>query len=363
MQCANRRQMRIGQLDLLRFIAATSVMFYHYMFLAPRLRGFEHLYFPSLVGVTQYLFLGVQLFFLISGFVILKSAQNKSVVGFLFGRMMRIVPAFLVACTLTFLITQALGPESNKVSWLDYLGNMTTITISPIGPFFPIKLVDGVYWTLQVEAAFYALIAIAIQIKLIKKPRVIIVLWLLVSVLAEFAPMPAGKYFQYLRVISNSPYFISGMLFFLLKSQNGKPLMDIPLLLISYLLALFQVNHEVKTLNNLFHFDYQALNAQVGVTIAYVLMAIFIFGIQLKPNPIFTMAGLATYPLYLIHENIGESIFHTFSKAGGILILFYTTSAMLVLSVLINLYIEKPVQKFIPRILPIKVQEMVRRSN
>jgi len=60
------------EIDLLRFLAAIAVLFYHYTF-----AGFEDnpnlvpVEYPFLAEFTRYSYLGVNLFFLISGFVIL----------------------------------------------------------------------------------------------------------------------------------------------------------------------------------------------------------------------------------------------------------------------------------------------------
>ena len=69
---------RVGELDLLRFLAALAVVLYHYTF-----RGFSNgdmstMPYPLLVPVTKYGSLGVELFFMISGFVILMSASSGS---------------------------------------------------------------------------------------------------------------------------------------------------------------------------------------------------------------------------------------------------------------------------------------------
>jgi len=68
-----RSKLRVYQLDLLRFIAAFGVLMYHYTFLMSRQTNFESVKFPYLEKVFKYGYLGFDLFFMISGFVILMS--------------------------------------------------------------------------------------------------------------------------------------------------------------------------------------------------------------------------------------------------------------------------------------------------
>jgi peptidoglycan/LPS O-acetylase OafA/YrhL len=67
---------RLYHIDLLRFVAALYVVFYHYGF-----RGFAKddmsvVQYQPLEGFSKYGYLGVDLFFIISGFVILMTAKK-----------------------------------------------------------------------------------------------------------------------------------------------------------------------------------------------------------------------------------------------------------------------------------------------
>ena len=102
-------------LDPLRFAAALGVAVFHLMFwswagsstgVAP---GFEHyvsagLQFQSAAPFTWFGWVGVEIFFVISGFVIANSASNVSAREFLVGRALRLYPAVWVCSTLTFIV-------------------------------------------------------------------------------------------------------------------------------------------------------------------------------------------------------------------------------------------------------------------
>src|SRR5690349_12960020 len=96
---------RYPALDLARIVAALSVVLYHYgfYFSIPD-TGSGSRPFPQLSEFTRYGHLGVQLFFMISGFLIVQSAGQKTVGNFLLARVNRLYPAYFVCCTLTFAV-------------------------------------------------------------------------------------------------------------------------------------------------------------------------------------------------------------------------------------------------------------------
>src|ERR1051325_598311 len=91
---------RFPELDLLRFIAACGVMLFHYTYFGPQ----HHTWpgsFPILSQISKYGFLGVDVFFILSGFVILLTAYEKDAIAFTVARMIRLYPAYWICVTLT----------------------------------------------------------------------------------------------------------------------------------------------------------------------------------------------------------------------------------------------------------------------
>ena len=140
-------------LDALRFFAALLVVVYHFGFwhwtrgqtLAPQIIGSNPLpHFQPDFG-----WVGVEIFFVVSGFVISMSAQGASPRQFAFGRILRLAPGAWVCATLTLAILLALLDRSLASVWPDYLGSMV---------FWPFRAIDGVYWTLGIEVSFYVLV-------------------------------------------------------------------------------------------------------------------------------------------------------------------------------------------------------------
>ena len=71
--------LRFYEIDLLRLLAALAVVFYHYTYRGYMANNYSPVAFPALAPVTKYGYLGVELFFIISGYVVLRSAQGKTV--------------------------------------------------------------------------------------------------------------------------------------------------------------------------------------------------------------------------------------------------------------------------------------------
>ncbi|PKH03413.1 hypothetical protein CXF72_06280 [Psychromonas sp. MB-3u-54] len=91
-----KKQKRLYILDFLRFFAALCVVFYHYIYwsVEPELV----IYFSPMSQIFQYGNLGVQLFFMISGFVICWSAVGKTRIEFISSRFARLYPTYWGVC-------------------------------------------------------------------------------------------------------------------------------------------------------------------------------------------------------------------------------------------------------------------------
>ncbi len=87
---------RVQALDLLRLIAVAAVVFLPLRVLGALFRDVPQVALPWMAGFAQYGFLGVPIFFIISGFVIAYSAEGRTAAGFAIARFSRIYPTFSV---------------------------------------------------------------------------------------------------------------------------------------------------------------------------------------------------------------------------------------------------------------------------
>jgi len=131
-------------IDLIRFLAALSVVGFHLGYLN------DVADFKPIWPITWFGWIGVEVFFVISGFVIANSANGKSPMQFLKGRALRLYPAVWCCATLTLIVAGAISDQPLIELLPSYLRSLALI---PKGPW-----IDDVYWTLAVEIGFYTLI-------------------------------------------------------------------------------------------------------------------------------------------------------------------------------------------------------------
>ncbi|WP_460425296.1 acyltransferase family protein [Azotobacter armeniacus] len=154
---------RIKYLDGHRGIALLLVVLFHAYARWPELVPYGDSY--GEIPFFKYGWLGVQLFFLISGFVILMTLERcKGISEFIYRRWLRLFPAMLVCSLLifsssSFFIERPAGtPELESL-----LPGLTFISPSwwerIIG--HPINPLEGAFWSIYVEFKFYIFSAIA----------------------------------------------------------------------------------------------------------------------------------------------------------------------------------------------------------
>jgi peptidoglycan/LPS O-acetylase OafA/YrhL len=117
---------RLHEIDLLRFGAALSVVAYHYLFSAYG-GGHSPLAFPAAGQIARYGYLGVDLFFVISGFVVLMTAWDRPPRSFIVSRVVRLYPAYWIAVSATTLVSIVAGDERYHVTAAQYLANLTML--------------------------------------------------------------------------------------------------------------------------------------------------------------------------------------------------------------------------------------------
>jgi exopolysaccharide production protein ExoZ len=143
---------KLGWIEAYRGIAAIAVVLYH------TARHFDKNYgIPALESVFQFGHAGVDLFFVISGFIILfvhfdDVGRPDRIWHYLGRRLTRLLPAYWVAVALTIAVSQ-LGGHSTNLS--DIVRAILPMPIST-------EPLLGVAWTLQYEFIFYAAFAVLI---------------------------------------------------------------------------------------------------------------------------------------------------------------------------------------------------------
>ena len=303
---------RLYEIDLLRITAALAVVCYHYTF-SGYAGHLTSIAFPALSTATRYGYLGVDMFFVISGFVVLLSAWGRRPHQFVISRIVRLYPAYWVAVTITALIAVTLSHGLFKVTPVQYAANLTMFNSLP-----NIANVDVVYWTLWAEIRFYALVFLLTWIG-ITRLRVIAMLWLWLAATAvlESHVLPGGPAATMDLIVQSqwSHYFIAGMALCLIyRTGISWPLGAI--LLITYGNAVYQAISFAHRVSSRYH---QALHIPVIVVVITVIFAVTtLIALRVTSRfgrPWFAIAGALTYPLYLLHAYNGFVFFNLFGRA------------------------------------------------
>lgn len=145
--------------DLSRFSAALLVLVFHLGYSSWQSRSNGYLIHDGLYTIPQmswawFGYVGVQIFFVISGFVVTNSAANAPLPQFVIGRITRLYPTLWICATITLLVCISADLYSAKELARRYAGSLILFPKSP--------WMEGVYWTLVLELIFYALIGFMI---------------------------------------------------------------------------------------------------------------------------------------------------------------------------------------------------------
>lgn len=331
---------RVNEIDFLRFFAAIAVVFYHYSFRGYAADSMSVMPYATLTQISKYGYLGVDLFFIISGFVILMTASSGSLKKFVISRVVRLYPAFWVCCTITFVVTLLIGGDRYSASFFQYMVNMTMLN-----GFVGVPSIDGAYWSLFVEMRFYAMVAMLLLIRKIQYAQQFLVAWIFVSILLLFFPVYK---LQYIFITDYSAYFIAGSSFYLIWAE-GPSLVRFGLVGLSLVLAIF------KSIQRLPHFEehYKVVmsGSVVGIVVTIFFLVMFLVALRKTSswgNMRWLFLGSLTYPLYLLHQNVGFMVFNIAYPAVNAHVIFWTTIVVaIILSAGIHFFFERKMATFI----------------
>jgi len=342
---------RLYHIDLLRFIAAISVVLYHYTFRGHMADNLSDLKFGFLANLFKYGYLGVDLFFIISGFVIAFSIEKSDFISFVKSRFIRLFPAYWICLFITSFIIIFLGNDRYHVNLVQFLANLTMLN-----GFVKIENIDGVYWSLFLELKFYIIISLVLLNSKIKKNIYYIMIgWLLISYLHFVLDFQSNIFFKainYLFFFEYSSYFISGVMFYkIFKYGNSKKYSFA--ILFSFILSLLSINKHVAFLNDHYQVNFSIIIISIFISIFYILFyLISTHNLNILNKSFFLNLGVITYPLYLIHQYVGFILFNYFhQKVNKNILLLSVFLLMILISYLINKYFEVPISKKIKSIL------------
>ena len=303
-------------LDLLRIFAAVWVVSFHWIGrggFSPGLnQQIDFSFWPQLfTSLASPGFLGVDLFFILSGVVIGKSAIDKSWQNFSQNRFLRLFPVYALA-TLVAIALVPLADSDWKRS--DALASLTGLQFWIGGP-----TIIGAAWTLAIEVQFYAIVTLFILLsksltsEKIRQLAFVIIALSVASTVFNFGPVsffaisPWGGYFALGMLLSTT---ISTMEL----QKNAFPI------LIGMVLA---GNTLYTRLSAMYPDASSAYRIGIPLFILVTVTGIilvstlnFIPAINLREWKGIATLSLMTYPIYLFHETLGLSAISILTSSG-----------------------------------------------
>ncbi|HEX7876060.1 MAG TPA: acyltransferase [Sphingobium sp.] len=307
-------------MDALRGIGALCVLTFHYS------TRFHEL-FPQAAHVP-FSFPGgnyrVLLFFTISGFAIFFTLDRiGSVADFVVNRVARLYPAYLVAMLLTLSIEYLARASQLLIGPKAILANVTMLQ-----GFAFLPEVDGAYWTLTVEIAFYFCMIGLWKWVGMKRLEPAMLAWLALRALYGLWPdMP--ERIVMLFVLRYVPFFIIGMLSYRVWARQRSWRQQAPYAALALASVATMESWDVTLAACLLLAGFAAL---IAGRLRFVGL-----------SPLVWMGGIS-YSFYLIHQHVGFVVMLKMTEAGyspwsGFAAAFLVA---LILGTAINRLVERP---------------------
>lgn len=289
----NARPVRLKSLDSLRGIAALSVMLLHFT------TDFHRDFRPTRVSSLEWTYgaYGVHLFFLISGFVILMTAEKSArPYDFFVSRFSRLYPPYWAAIFVTTILLIAVPTTGAPDA--PHLLRRAAVDLTMLQNWVNVGSVDSVYWTLQVEMSFYLVLLILIWRKAVDN-AIGVMTGLVVLALCDhlFVPRPWSTTYAYLRqgmFLEHAYLFTTGMVLY--KIRNGFSLRYALVLLLCAL---------CPATATYFPND-PPIDASIAISLALVVyLATSGRADWIASRPLLYLGGIS-YSLYLTHHWLGQ---------------------------------------------------------
>ena len=287
---------RLQPLDALRGIAAMGVVFFHFTL------GYENYERIFRFGTT-----GVDLFFMISGFVIFMSLEKAdSLRTFIINRLTRLYPAYWLGVLFSFLMISIHFHYSHKYPlehpWLSLAGNLTMFQY-----YLGIPDLEGPYWTMNVEMLFYIVMAIIFYYRKLQH-------MLLIGSTLCFALMASAFYVDHIGWIKeifmkvplfyHFPLFFAGIAFYGKYTNSWTRNQFLFAIALAFATQMAMFPHTWRACKHMTQAEYL-----IVLSLFFSIFALFIHGMLKKiANPVTLFLGKISYPLYLTHQYLSINL-------------------------------------------------------
>jgi peptidoglycan/LPS O-acetylase OafA/YrhL len=286
---------RLVGLDALRGLAAGAVLLHHHaqyydvLFSGRAPLGIN-------LGAGHY---GVELFFIISGFVILMTIERRRTVrSFAASRVTRLLPAFLAALLLACVLL-ILWPLPQPFAIPTFWQFIANLTMAPM--LLGQNVVDLPYWTLTYEMVFYIYMALCLRFGLLRSIE-----WMGLALMAAglvfraVADVPLHHRTSIVLLAYYSNFFLIGICLYRIIDKRARPITYVTLALSIAMSGLGGGERSFNAPGWLY----------LPLTVAFTAL---VWHATRRPGrwltwPPLVFLGQISYPLYLVHVVVGFEI-------------------------------------------------------
>lgn len=343
---SSRAGSRLYAIDGIRLVAALMVAVHHYAG-TNRMNHEGNRYWgrpvseimPTVFRFASYGWIGVEIFFVISGFVICMSCWGRSPRQFFVSRVIRLYPAYWFAILFTTGVLIALPGVWDRLRPREILLNFTMLQ-SGSG----VANVDGVYWTLWSELRFYLLFLAVVATGLTYRKVVLFCCaWGAVAMLAPVSGFPL------LELVANPDgawYFIAGLALYLMH-RFGPDLLLWGILAMAWLMGQLELGQRID--------EVEHVSSWRGSVLVFTVFLLVMVAVALGLTDRIgwqwlVTAGTMTYPLYLMHYAAGTAVINRLHDSmDARLLIVVVLSGFLVLSYLVHRFVERPLARLMKK--------------
>jgi len=351
-----RENERIVHLDGLRGVAILLVILFHAYARWPEHTPWtnQHRDFP----VFKYGWMGVELFFMISGFVIYMTLERcKSFSNFMYRRWIRLFPAMLVVTAILFLSAGFFYERPRGIPrGVDVISGLIFIEPGILNKIFGshVSNIEGAFWSLYVEMKFYVMfgmIYFPVKNRSIYGLLALAVLGIVSKLLVLLGALridgAVGRLMFELFSLNYMGWFCIGALLYMQKKCGGRKYFAVAISLLPF--SIFATGGD-----------------DMGAFIFGALIFLLFYG-ALFSGPVgryfggrpLVFLGFISYPLYLAHENAMISFAIKVHSAMDWVPGFLTPLPGLCLIVLSSFAIAKYVEPFVRKKVVLLKQSLV----
>ncbi len=330
---------RVVELDALRALAALNLIAFHFTHVYAVKFGFvDPLGFEWPFGAY-----GVELFFILSGYVNSMSLlRRRQPVDFVAARLIRIIPIFLLVIVANLAIVTLAPHAPVSITGAQFVANLTLMP-----RVFGFECIDPVMWTLQIEMMFYATLVAMFRLGVLRRYYIgwgtlcglALVLCPTLDSLAVTHSSTIGFGFataiRRLLLLDFVPLFAMGFLLYMIQTKVG---------------SLWKNMVAIGVAATVFHcIDHGKHNPLATLLIlGTVLLAAQGRLAPLRLRPLVFISTIS-YPVYLLHNNLGCSLIYHFNHAGvpSLVCLAIAIAFTFALATLVTTRIEQPITRWL----------------